>query len=56
MTNNTGAYTFGGTGNIAGSALLTKSGSSSLTLDNSGGNNNISTVVINGGTLQLGAG
>jgi fibronectin-binding autotransporter adhesin len=56
VTNNTGAYTFGGTGNIAGSALLTKSGSSSLTLDNSGGNNNISTVVINGGTLQLGAG
>ena len=56
VTNNLLQYTFAGTGNILGAGTLTKSGSSSLTLDNSGGNNNISTVVINGGTLQVGAG
>ncbi len=55
VTNNTVAYTFGGLGHIAGSALLTKSGTSSLILDNLG-NNNISTVVINNGILQLGVG
>lgn len=53
VTNNTKQYTFGGTGYLS-SGTLTKSGSSSLTLDNSGGNNNLPTVVINGGTLQLG--
>ena len=56
VNNNTLQYTFGGPGNIAGTASLIKSGSSSLTLDNSGGVNNISTIVINGGTLQIGAG
>jgi fibronectin-binding autotransporter adhesin len=56
VSNNVVPYTFGGTGKIAGSATLTKDGSSSLTLDNSGGNNNINTVVINGGQLQLGNG
>jgi fibronectin-binding autotransporter adhesin len=56
VSNNTLQYTFGGIGNIAGTASLTKSGSSRLTLDNSGGVNNISTVIINGGTLQIGAG
>lgn len=54
VTNNTRQYTFGGNGFI-NSAALTKSGSSSLTLDNSG-NNDIPTVVINSGTLQLGEG
>jgi fibronectin-binding autotransporter adhesin len=49
-------YTFGGSGNIAGAATLTKNGSASLTLDNQGGDNNISTVIINGGMLQIGAG
>lgn len=55
VTNNLLQYTFGGSGYIT-AGTLTKSGSSSLTLDNSGGDNNISTVVINGGTLQIGAG
>ncbi len=55
MTNNTKQYTFGGTGSLS-SGTLVKSGTSSLTLDNSGGNNVIPTVVIAGGTLQLGAG
>jgi fibronectin-binding autotransporter adhesin len=55
VTNNLKQYTFGGSGYLT-AGTLTKSGSSSLTLDNSGGNNNISTVVINGGTLQIGAG
>ena len=54
VTNNHAEYTFEGSGYIAGAATLTKSGSSSLTLDNQGGNNNVSTVVINGGTLQVG--
>ena len=56
VANNLLQYTFGGSGYIAGAATLTKSGSASLTLDNQGGNNNISTVVINGGTLQIGEG
>jgi len=56
VTNNLLQYTFGGSGNIAGAATLTKSGSASLTLDNQGGNNSISTVGINGGTLQIGEG
>ena len=56
MTNNLKKYTFGGSGNIAGAASLIKSGSSSLTLDNTGGNNNIPTVIIGAGTLQIGAG
>jgi fibronectin-binding autotransporter adhesin len=56
VNNNTLQYTFAGAGNIGGTASLIKSGSQSLTLDNQGGDNNISTVVINGGTLQIGAG
>ncbi len=55
VNNSVKQYTFGGTGSLA-TSLLTKSGSSSLTLDNSGGNNTISTVVINSGKLQLGEG
>ncbi len=55
MTNSVRQYTFGGTGFLSAGTLV-KNGSSSLTLDNSGGNNNIPTVVIAGGTLQLGAG
>jgi len=56
VNNNALQYTFSGAGNIGGAASLTKSGSQSLILDNQGGDNNISTVVINGGTLQIGAG
>ena len=56
VNNNALQYTFFGAGNIGGAASLTKSGSQSLILDNQGGDNNISTVVINGGTLQIGAG
>jgi fibronectin-binding autotransporter adhesin len=55
VNNSIEPYTFAGGGNIT-AGTLTKSGSSSLTLDNSGGVNNISSVVINGGTLQVGAG
>ncbi|HLX70814.1 MAG TPA: autotransporter-associated beta strand repeat-containing protein [Verrucomicrobiae bacterium] len=54
VTNNVRQYTFGGTGFLS-SGTLVKSGSSRLTLDN-GGNNNLPTIVINNGTLQLGAG
>jgi autotransporter-associated beta strand protein len=48
-------YTFSGAGNIAGASALIKNGSASLTIANQGvdvfGN-----VIINSGTLQLGAG
>ncbi len=49
VSNNTKQYTFGGTGFFS-TGTLTKSGSSSLTLDNSGGNNNVPSVLISGGT------
>jgi len=55
VSNNVKQYTFAGSGYL-NAGTLTKSGTASLTLDNTGGNNDISTVVINGGTLQLGVG
>lgn len=56
VSNNVAQFTFAGSGYIAGAATLTKFGSSSLALDNTGGNNNINTVVVNAGTLQIGEG
>jgi len=47
------SYTFTGSGNIAGAASLTKNGSGSLLVDNTGVDNFVS-VTINNGTLQLG--
>lgn len=53
VSNSAEQYTFLGNGNIAGAGMLTKKGSNTLILDNQG-NNNIGTVVISGGTLQIG--
>jgi fibronectin-binding autotransporter adhesin len=55
ISNNTLPYTFTGSGNIAGASSLTKRGSSTVTIANEGVNN-IGTVAILAGTLQLGAG
>src|SRR6185369_14415201 len=55
VSNNTVAYTFSGSGNIAGAGSLIKRGAASLTLANQG-INNISAVTIAAGTLQLGSG
>ncbi|HTR43621.1 MAG TPA: autotransporter-associated beta strand repeat-containing protein [Pseudomonadales bacterium] len=52
VSNNTLAYTFKGSGNIAGN-ILTKQGTSSLLIDNSGANN-FSAVSIAGGIVQVG--
>ena len=47
-------YTFNGSGAIIGNGGLSKQGSGSLTLDNSGVNTFSGDVAINGGTLQIG--
>ena len=54
VSNNTLEYSFVGTGNIAGAGSLTKKGSKTLIVANQGVDT-ISTVVISGGTLQIGA-
>jgi fibronectin-binding autotransporter adhesin len=54
FSNNLLPYTFTGVGNIAGASALIKTGAASLTLDNAGVNN-IGSVTISEGTLQLGA-
>ncbi|TAL07113.1 MAG: hypothetical protein EPO07_00790, partial [Verrucomicrobia bacterium] len=53
VSNNTLQYSFVGGGNIAGAASLTKKGSKTLIVANQGVDT-ISTVVISGGTLQIG--
>jgi len=53
VSNNVLQYTFTGSGNIAGAASLTKNGSGSLLVDNTGVDNFVN-VIINNGTLQLG--
>lgn len=55
VSNNSLAYSFTGSGGIAGASSLTKRGTSSLTIANEGANN-ISTVSILTGTLTLGDG
>jgi len=53
VSNNVNQYTFTGSGNLTGVGTLTKKGSGSLIVANQG-LNEIGTVVINGGTLQIG--
>lgn len=55
-SNNSRAYTFAGTGALVGSGGLTKSGSSTLVVANSGTNQFSGSIVINAGTLQFGNG
>ena len=54
VNNTSSNYVFGGTGKISGSVGLLKTGSGSLTLDNSGVNDFSGGVTISGGTLQIG--
>lgn len=56
VSNNANAYTFAGPGALVGSGGLTKSGSSTLVVANSGANQFSGGIVINGGTLQFGNG
>src|ERR1039458_4137983 len=53
VSNNTRQYTFVGSGNIAGAGSLTKKGTNILIVANQG-IDNIGTVVISSGTLQIG--
>jgi autotransporter-associated beta strand protein len=54
VNNSAKAYTFGGTGCLSGTTGLTKQGSGTLTLENSGTNNFTGPVTLGGGDLQLG--
>ncbi len=51
---NTNAYTFSGTGNLAGATSLTKSGTGTLTLSNTSANSYSGGTTINGGTRFVG--
>jgi fibronectin-binding autotransporter adhesin len=53
VNNNTLSYVFSGAGRISGSASLVKSGSASLTLAETGGDNFAGGIVVHGGTLVL---
>jgi fibronectin-binding autotransporter adhesin len=56
VNNSLSNYIFTGTGSIGGATGLAKSGTASLTLDQSGSNSFTGAVAINGGTLQIGNG
>jgi fibronectin-binding autotransporter adhesin len=56
VTNNANIYTFAGSGALIGSSGLTKSGTSTLLIANSGNNQFSGGVTINNGTLQFGNG
>lgn len=55
VSNNTQQYDFSGFGNISGASLLTKKGSATAIIENQGVDS-FGTVLINSGTLQVGAG
>jgi autotransporter-associated beta strand protein len=54
VSNISKGYLFTGSGGLAGSVTLEKSGSGKLILDNSGANNSTGGVLLDGGTLQVG--
>ena len=56
VNNSVANYTFSGTGKISQSASLTKSGTGTLTLAETGGNDFTNGVTVTGGTLQVGNG
>ena len=56
VNNSLSNYTFNGTGKLSQSASLTKSGTGTLTLAESGGNDFTNGVTVTGGTLQVGNG
>ena len=53
LVTNSGNYVFSSYGSISGNATVTKSGSGSLTLGESGGDNFTGGIVVNGGTLTV---
>jgi fibronectin-binding autotransporter adhesin len=53
VNNNSTAYVFSGVGKLSGSMALVKSGSGSLTLSESGGDNFTGGIQVNGGTVVL---
>ncbi len=54
VNNSSANYVFSGTGKISGATGLSKQGSGTLVLDNSGNNDFVGAVTISGGTLQIG--
>ena len=56
VSNSATDYTFMGTGKLSGSTGLTKTGTRTLTMAESGGDDLTGGVTINGGTLQVGSG
>jgi autotransporter-associated beta strand protein len=56
VSNSLNNYTFNGTGKLSGAGSLTKQGTASLTLAESGGDDFTGGVAVNGGTLQIGSG
>ncbi|HZM03382.1 MAG TPA: autotransporter-associated beta strand repeat-containing protein, partial [Candidatus Saccharimonadales bacterium] len=56
VNNSVANYVFSGPGKISGAGSLVKSGSGTLTLAESGGNDFTGGLAINGGTVQAGAG
>lgn len=56
VNNSARSYTFGGSGRITGTALLTKSGTGTLTIANTATNDYSGGTSISGGTIRLGDG
>jgi len=56
VDNSSGNYTFTGPGTVSGATTLTKEGTGTLFLQNTGANNFSGTITISGGTLQAGDG
>ncbi len=56
VSNNAKTYTFGGPGNIGGTASLVKNGSGTMILTNGGNNNFAGGILISNGTVQFGNG
>ena len=54
VNNSSLAYVFSGTGNLSGTGSLTKQGSGSLTIANTGFNDFTGSLTISGGTVQVG--
>lgn len=54
VNNTNKTYTFSSTGNISGTAGLTKQGTGTLIVDNSGANNYTGGTLISAGTVQIG--
>ena len=56
VSNSSVNYTFGGAGKLSGGGGLTKQGSGTLIITNTGGNDFSGSITVSGGTLQVGNG